>query len=214
MYNVSVIIKTTMKTLLEFDLKKATQALDYLALKEGGKINKMKAIKLIWLADRHHLRNYGRPIINDTYVAMEYGPVGSSTKDLAEQSDFLSSAEKKYVDKYIQPANGKVDIKSVSVVDQDVFSKSDLETLDLIYSKYGKRSQFQLARFSHLYPEWNKFEELFKAKATTRENMTYLDFFKNPEQTPVEDIFSENARELDHSEKIFKENFAIANFWE
>ena len=36
-----------------------------LAGKEGGgEINKMKAIKLVWMADRS-LRDYGRPITND-----------------------------------------------------------------------------------------------------------------------------------------------------
>ncbi len=38
-----------MKLMLDFDYKKATQAINYLAKKEGGKINKMKAIKVIWL---------------------------------------------------------------------------------------------------------------------------------------------------------------------
>ena len=57
--------------------KKATQALNFFALKKDGKINKMKAIKLIYLADRLHLRKYGRPIVGDIYWAMKLGPVGS-----------------------------------------------------------------------------------------------------------------------------------------
>lgn len=71
-----------------FDFKKATQALNYLAKKFGGNINKMQAIKLIYFADRYHLRKYGRPVTNDEFVAMGYGPVGSKTKDIAENTPF------------------------------------------------------------------------------------------------------------------------------
>jgi hypothetical protein len=35
------------------------------------------------------LRKYGRPVTNDEYVAMGYGPVGSKTKDIAEDTSFL-----------------------------------------------------------------------------------------------------------------------------
>ncbi len=76
-----------------FDLKKAAQSLNCLAKKSGGRINKMKAIKLIYFADRYYLRKYGRPVANDEYVAMGYGPVGSKTKDIAENTSFLDTIE-------------------------------------------------------------------------------------------------------------------------
>jgi hypothetical protein len=44
----------------------------------------MKALKLAFFADRFHLRQFGRPITNDECHAMEYGPVPSGCKDLAE----------------------------------------------------------------------------------------------------------------------------------
>ena len=64
--------------------KKATQALNFLAKKKGGKINRMKALKLIYFADRLHLRTYGRPIIGDDYWAMQFGPVPSCTNNIAK----------------------------------------------------------------------------------------------------------------------------------
>ena len=59
-----------MKMLLEFDYKKATQAINYLTKKEGGQIDKLKLIKLIYLADRYHLRRYGRRVVNYADLAM------------------------------------------------------------------------------------------------------------------------------------------------
>ena len=65
-----------------FSHRKATQALNFFAQRAGGSINKMKALKLVYFADRYHLRKYGRPVVGDEYLAMNYGPVASGTKDL------------------------------------------------------------------------------------------------------------------------------------
>jgi len=73
---------------LSFSHRKATEALNFFAIKAGGRINKMKALKLVFFADRYHFRQYGRPVTNDEYIAMEYGPVPSGCKDLAEMSGF------------------------------------------------------------------------------------------------------------------------------
>ena len=72
-----------------FDYRKSTQVLNFFANKQGGQINKMKALKLIFLADRYHIRKYGRLITNDVYVAMKHGPVPSTTKDISEYNDYL-----------------------------------------------------------------------------------------------------------------------------
>src|SRR3990172_5330871 len=140
-----------------FDFKKATQALNCLAKKFGGNINKMQAIKLIYFADRYHLRKYGRPVTNDEYVAMGYGSVGSKTKDIAENTTFLDKIESEYSKRYIKN-QGQYDIQSINEVDTDVFSDSDTEALDFAINHLGKFNQFDLADISHAYPEWKKFE--------------------------------------------------------
>ncbi len=203
-----------MQTILEFELEKATQSLNYLAKKEGGRIDKMKAIKLIWLADRFHLRKYGRPILNDNYLAMEYGPVGSSAKDVAEHSSFLGTEEKKYAEGFIKPDGNKFFIESINDVDSDVFSESDIEALDFIYEKYGKQHALKLADMSHYFPEWEKFETELLTGSISRGNMSYVDFFKNPEgEVPYENIFNETKEDLEVSKKIFDESFKVASFW-
>ena len=73
-----------MNTGFQFAYKKATQALNFFAIENGGEIEKLHALKLIFFADRYHLRKYGRPITNDQYWAMRLGPVPSGTKDLFE----------------------------------------------------------------------------------------------------------------------------------
>jgi uncharacterized phage-associated protein len=61
------------KVKFKADYEKCTQALNFFAQKAGGQINKMKALKLIFFADRYHVRKYGRLLTNDNYMAMEHG---------------------------------------------------------------------------------------------------------------------------------------------
>jgi hypothetical protein len=41
--------------------------LNFFAIREGGRLNRMKAVKLVWLADRLQLRKYYRSITHDVY---------------------------------------------------------------------------------------------------------------------------------------------------
>lgn len=167
---------------LPFQYKKATQALNFFAGLGGGAMNKMKAIKLIFFADRYHLRKYGRPITNDEYLAMDYGPVSSGVKDIAEMSDFLGRQERRYASEFIQPepnVRGGHKVMSIAPVDRKVFSATDLEALEFAWKEFGKYDQFELADITHKYPEWKKHEE--ELNHCPRMRMDYIDFFDDPE---------------------------------
>jgi len=198
-----------MKTLLEFDYKKAVQAINYFAKKEGGKIDKLKLIKLIYFADRYHIRKYGRPIINDTYLAMPLGAVGSSTKDIVDSSRFLAKEEGTYAKEFFHTEGNSV--TSIADIDSDGFSKSDIEALDFSYNVFGNYKASYLVNICHKYPEWEKFKELFKSKETTRESMNYLDFFDNP-KNEIDD-FAMGDDELIAAKELFNEYYQIAKYW-
>ena len=129
---------------LKFDYKKATQALNFLALKSHGRINKLKAIKLVYLADRYHLRKYGRPITNDEYFAMSYGPVNSGVKDICEMSTFLGPRESTYASQFLRVAD-QYHTESIENYDNSVFSETDIEALSFAWNKFGHYDEFQLA---------------------------------------------------------------------
>ena len=178
----------------DFNFKKATQMLNFFARQEGGSINKMKSLKLIWLTDRLHVRKFGRFISNDTYVAMKYGPVASNSKDIAENSDFCDEQERQYGQQFIGHGVNQYSISSLEPVEHTVFSKSDIEALQDIYQSFGSKSPFELSEISHLYPEWKKWESQLKGKAT-RFPMDDLDFFENPVSEEY-DIFKESEEGL------------------
>jgi uncharacterized phage-associated protein len=163
---------------LTFAHRKATQVLNFFARKQSGRINKLKALKLVFFADRYHLRLYGRPITNDRYLAMSYGPVASSCKDLAEMSEFLGSDEQAYAEQYLAPSGH--DYESREEVETDEFSQTDLEALEFAWKEYGNRDGFKLADETHQFPEWQRHEVRLASPYESRVPMNYSDFLENP----------------------------------
>lgn len=159
---------------LDFNYRKATQALDYFAEKAGGTINRMKALKLVYFADRYHLRKYGRLITNDTYFAMDNGPVASAAKDLAEESSFTSREAQNYASSYIG-ASTKYDYASKKPTDKAQLSVSDLEALDYAWDKFGGLDEWGIVDLTHKYPDWYKHRA--SLQRLDRVQMDLADFF-------------------------------------
>jgi hypothetical protein len=103
-------------------------------------------------------------------------------------------------------------ILSLAEVDTDVFSDSELEALDFAFSEFGNYTPFQLVDITHIYPEWKQFEAVLNSKETTREVMSYADFFKNPEPGS-EDKFALREEILAASQAMFEEECSIAQRW-
>lgn len=194
--------------MFDFNHRKAVQALNYFADNEGGTINKMKAIKLIWLSDRAHLRRYGRPIIMDQYFALPFGPVPSNTKDLAEINLFSSDDEVNYRNQYINVID-KYNFQSVNKVDDRVFSKTDLTILKNVYSEFGSFTEFELSELSHTFPEWKKHEAGLTNRTASRFQMNYLDFFEDPANGNCA-IFNESEELKELAKDLYSENVALA----
>lgn len=195
--------------MIGFNYKKAVQTLVFFAEKEGNIINKMKAFKLIWLSDRLHLRKYGRPILNDVYFALPKGPVPSTIKDLADNSDFLADTEKELREKYIENIS-RFEIKAKDKTQISVFSESDIAVMNLIYANFGTLNEFQLSDLSHQYPEWKKFENGLNIGHSSRFEMNYQDFFEN-NQEENHQIFEQDEEILELNKEIFLENQIIGN---
>lgn len=194
----------------ETSYKKATQALNFLARKKSGNINKMKAIKLIYLADRLHLRKYGRPIVGDMYWAMKLGPVGSLTKNVAELSGIPKDIFS-YAKKYIKPSDEKKHhFSSLRPVDLDVFSKTDIGCLEAVYNKFSDKDQFELKDITHKYLEWSKHEKELNA-GKKRVRMNYDDFFADSPKS--EDFFVENKSDLSLARGSFEELKEVSAFF-
>lgn len=160
-----------------FDYRKATQALNYFIQQEGGQINKMKALKLLYFADRYHIRKYGRLITNDNYLAMKHGPVPSTSKDIAEANDYLDDEVKAYSLQFIEPLDNLV-LRSRREPDNSVLSDSDREALRFAWDNFGHYDQFELRDLTHNYPEWLKCKDYLDDASCLP--MDLLEFVQDP----------------------------------
>lgn len=183
-----------------FNYKKSVQALNYLALKSGGSLNKMKAIKMIWLADRLHLRKYGRTITGDVYFALPYGPIPSTTRDILEDNSLVSDTELSYSNEYLSKFS-KYDYSSKKAANEKVFSKTDLDAIENVFTKYNHLNEFELSDLSHLFPEWKKYSSALEKGIASRFEINPIDFFEN--YSDDSGLFSDSASDLNLSKEIF-----------
>lgn len=195
---------------LTFAHRKATQALNFFARSASGRMNKLKALKLVFFADRYHLRLYGRPITNDRYLAMKYGPVASSCKDLAEMSEFLGEDERSYAERFLSPAGH--DYVSREEVDRSEFSETDLEALEFAWREYGGADGFKVADATHVFPEWKRHEARLSSPCESRVPMHYPDFIENPPPgiDPLPPLSAENQEDL---RAQLEELHAVESLW-
>lgn len=186
-----------------FNYKKATQALNYLVEANGGVLNKMKAIKFIWLADRLHIRKYGRMITSDVYFALPFGPVASTTRNILELNEvFLTKIEFDYCSEFIENSD-KYNFSSRKEPNLKVFSKTDIETLKIVLNQYNNLTEFQLSDLSHSFPEWKRYESSLNAKLASRFEIDINDFFIDIEDGSG--LFVDSEASIAISKEIFSD---------
>ncbi len=159
-----------------FDHRKAAQAINFFARANGGEIGKLRTLKLVYFADRYHLRKYGRPITHDQYWAMRHGPVASGVKDLFEL-DSASPEERHYAEALFEPGAKEHKVRSIRDVDATVLSESDMEALRFAWERFGRGGG--IVEKTHQYPEWKRHESRLTA-GLTRAPMSYEDFLADP----------------------------------
>lgn len=180
------------------DYEKIFQMINFFALKNGKSIDKLTCLKIIWMADRYHLRMFGRSITNSNYLAMQFGPVSSESKNAFEFTR-IPAACKKYGRQYLEPAATN-QVKSILPVDKDVFSETDLEAMEVAWKTY-QRHKRNIVGFTHKFPEWKKHEaELQKQKKVP---MDMLDFFSAAD--PDYEYCSGDAERVRLNRNLFEE---------
>lgn len=157
---------------IRMDSRKIIQALAYFASRQEDKtLDNRKAYKLLWLADRYHLRHNGRMISGDTYFAMPHGTVPSDAKNLLENQQTNLYTDKTYFKKYILTQGNS--FKAIDNPDMNVFSISDREALDIVFSLFNDLNADQLSEISHQFPEWIAYKECLED--TSKRNSFRID---------------------------------------
>jgi uncharacterized phage-associated protein len=136
----------------KFNEAKATQAAAFLLKENNGKMNYMKLIKLLYLADREALSLWERPLTGDSYVSMDNGPVLSTVLDKINYGKIPSL--KSYWHTYISnPSYYNVSLKQQPEFDE--LSKQEKTLLAAIFKKYKAFDQWEMVDICHkILSEW------------------------------------------------------------
>lgn len=168
-----------------FCVEKALQAIYYLQSRTQI-TDKMSLVKLLFFADRFHIRHFCIPMLCDSYTAMRHGPVCSKTYDLIKKGqyyDYLSLTKRKFVAHNLFCK--KKTIVTVLNTGDNELSASDKKSLDFSISNFAKFERKELSKISHAYPEWSRFKTVLQTEFSNAEEMSYLDFFDNPNPNDV-----------------------------
>jgi hypothetical protein len=180
-------------------LDKIVELLLYLAHARPG-ADKYQAVKFFYLADREHLRRYGRPITFEHYYAMWYGPVASNALDFIHKNKWAME-HAGLEDLPFETEAGTVKTKSGKTTDTifirrplrevnlDLFSKSDLQVFDEIIAKYKNASFDDLFNETHKHYAYKRAWEN-RPKGAERVDMLYDEMVEDKTRRAelVEDI--------------------------
>jgi uncharacterized phage-associated protein len=191
-----------------FAPEKLVQALAYFAQRGVRDLDKMKAAKLVFHADKYHLLAYGRPVLGDMYACMEYGPVPSAAlnvmNDLIADDAEYPPVAKQLFDEYVtvERSQGKHPVfRARKEPDLDVFSDSDIEALDYAVNTFGGKTAWQLSQESHEEPAWRIANECRPAGSSVI--MDYRLFFEgHPESAEMLRLVEAQQEDRDAAEEL------------
>lgn len=134
--------------LFHFDAKKATQIAAVLLRFEEGKMEHLRMLKLLYIADRESLAETGRPISLSHATAMDHGPLSSDVYDLinGERSDERLWSE------FIHKHGHNILLKSDP--GRSELSKYEIAKLNEVSERFEHLSTWKLADKTHEFEEW------------------------------------------------------------
>lgn len=184
------------------DIEKITQVISYLLQHTSEKtMNYTKVLKLVFFADKLHLRLYGNLITNDTYCAMKYWPVASHTYDIIKNPEDIDFQWKKIPFSKIN----NYDIKLDSNIDEfDMLSETEKKILDLILKTFWNENWKDLVEDTHKYKEW---ADVYNEQ-NQRAKMDITKFFEN--SVWQNEIFNDSDENLEIVKNLYLERASYA----
>ena len=163
-----------------FDIDTAKAAMLYISGK-FGKIDLMRLFKVLYFAEKDHLKNWGSLIVNDTYIAMKHGPVPSILYYLFKDIRGDGFLNNNYSDFY-QAFKVEGDyVFPLEKPDMDCLSVADVNSIDLSIEANKDLSFGDLSEKSH-DPAWNNadknnvidFMDMVIASGASKEMIDYI----------------------------------------
>jgi uncharacterized phage-associated protein len=121
------------------DKEKSNAALLYIIQKVGGSLDMYSLLKILYFAESKHLVEYGRPITGDKMIAMNHGPVPSSSYDSVKSNTINQN----------NFSNEDNIVTAERAPNMDCLSESDIECLDESIAENSGLNFWKLKSKSH-----------------------------------------------------------------
>ena len=137
-------------------------------------LGKVKLMKLFYFLDFTHVKKFGAPITFDRYFKLEHGPIPTVIKNLIDDAgeDVAHSALADTIDVECSPGQMIQRIvmrRKIGQEDLNLFSVSELETLQSVCSRFDTLNTREIEEASHKEAPWKEsklFEEIPYTLAT------------------------------------------------
>ena len=129
-----------------FKSRKAAQIAAYFAAQSSGRsVEKLKLIKLIYLAEREHLARHGRPMIYDELFGMKDGPICSSALNGINDSP-TDTIWGSFISKQGNDVSPKMNFSRDHL---DELSDAEISVLLKIWNSFGHMTASQIRNYAH-----------------------------------------------------------------
>jgi len=141
-----------------FDVIKATVVACQFLQREGGSINIMKLVKLVYLLDRLSLARRGIAVVGGAYFSLPNGPITSEFLDLINSGCLWGLQDCRWEEFISDRQNHEIAL--VKEPGRNHLSDAEIDLVDAVYQEHGTKDQWQLRQWCHEHcEEWTPLEQ-------------------------------------------------------
>jgi uncharacterized phage-associated protein len=133
-----------------FNFEKTLQATGVLLGLDGDRMEYMRLLKLLYIADREMLAETGAPITGDRALAMRHGPVLSQVYDLIKGQ----AARAGEWEHYVRSVNHNVELRNP--IGRGKLNRAEVEKLQEVTERYQDDTVWDICGETHEFPEWKR----------------------------------------------------------
>jgi uncharacterized phage-associated protein len=120
---------------------------------EGGRLNVMKLVKLVYLLDRLSIARRGIPVVGGVYFSMKNGPVTGELLDLINAGKLANDPDSSW-EEFISDRDSH-DVVLRTEPPLDFLSESEIHLIGEVYREHGGKDQWAIRDWCHQHcGEW------------------------------------------------------------
>ncbi|WP_158808549.1 Panacea domain-containing protein [Beijerinckia sp. L45] len=146
---------TEMAVIAGYQASKAAQVAAVFLIRAGGRLDKLKLVKLLYLVERKSVELHGRPMFFDENFSLPHGPGGTNSLN-----GMNGEADEGTWSKFITVANRRnVQVSErLSEDDFDELSDTDIDLIEAVHAEVGHMSTSEIRKHTHDLPEYVEVE--------------------------------------------------------